>query len=33
MILAFTKPPVRRLATVGLVAMLVAACYVPTVTP
>jgi cyclophilin family peptidyl-prolyl cis-trans isomerase len=33
MILAFTKPPVRRLATVGLVAMLVAACSVPTVTP
>jgi cyclophilin family peptidyl-prolyl cis-trans isomerase len=33
MILAFTKSPARRLATVGLVAVMVAGCATPTVTP
>ena len=33
MILAFTKSPARRLATVGLVAMLFTGCSVPTVSP
>ena len=33
MILAFTKSPARRLATVGLVAALFGGCSVPTVTP
>jgi cyclophilin family peptidyl-prolyl cis-trans isomerase len=33
MILAFTNLPVRRLATVGLVAMLVAGCATPAVSP
>jgi cyclophilin family peptidyl-prolyl cis-trans isomerase len=33
MILAFKKSPARRLATVGLVALMFAGCAVPTVTP
>ena len=33
MILAFAKTPARRLATVGLVALLAAACAVPAVSP
>jgi cyclophilin family peptidyl-prolyl cis-trans isomerase len=33
MILALTKSPARRLATVSLVALLVAGCFAPTITP
>ena len=33
MILAFTKSPARRLATISLVALLVTGCFAPTITP